>query len=185
MILSSSEHEFPFKLDRIGFGNNNFTGIVFAGEVPPADMFVLLTTRWGIGEHLATTFLNFYGGHVFDAYQAVFMLNVQKTYYNQESPWATSLHLNALPSCLALVGGSDAERAEMKRVLKALATSGFSLTSLTSYVDKVAEMITSKHVGGVVTNRAVVVGLPPTQLKSCLVPSKQSMRLMIADFFVT
>ncbi len=74
MILSSSEYEFPFKLDRIDFSHRNLT---YAGEVPPADMFALLTTRWGMGEHLATAFLNFYGGHVFDAYKAVSKLNVQ------------------------------------------------------------------------------------------------------------
>ena len=52
-------------------------------------MFALLTTRWGMGEHLAVAFLNFYGGHVFDAYNAVCKLNLQKEDYEQEAPWVS------------------------------------------------------------------------------------------------
>ena len=182
--MSSSKNAFPFRLDQLGFNPCNFTKLIFAGEVPPADMFALLTTHWGIGEHLATAFMNFYGGHVFDAYNAIFELSELKEKYIQESPWSTSLKLNALPSCWDMASGSESDRNRMKQVLNSLAISGFSKIDSTSNDDKVVEMISSHSIGGVVSQGATVVGLPATVFnntcKRALVPAKQSVRLMIA-----
>ena len=182
--MSSSEHAFPFRLDRLGFSSRNFTELIFAGEVPPADMFALLTTRWGMGEHLAVAFLNFYGGHVFDAYNAVSELDLQKEHYDQYSPWVTSLDCGALANCLEMAGESKSDQTRMKKVLTSLATSGFSAIKSSSATDKVAEMISVRNVGGVVPLGATVVGLAPTEFKRTydhgLVPSKQAIRLLIA-----
>ena len=179
--MSSSEHAFPFRLDRLGFSPRNFSKLIFAGEVPPADMFALLTTRWGMGEHLAAAFLNFYGGHVYDAYNAVLELQLKKEDYQQIFPWVTSLEIDALLICLEMAGESKSDRTLMKKVLTTLATSGFSAIKSKN---KVAEMLSSYNVGGVVPRGATVVGLPLTAFKgaykSGLVPSKQSIRLMIA-----
>ena len=148
-------------------------------------MFALLTTRWGMGQHLAAAFLNFYGGHVFDAYNAVSKLDLQKEDYQQRSPWVTSLDCGALAECLELAGESESDRTRMKKVLTSLATTGFAAIKSSSATDKVAEMISVRNVGGVVPLGATVVGLARAALNSkarqVAVPAKQSIRLLIAE----
>ena len=50
MILVSSEHSFPNQLrdPKLDFHLENVNEYIYAGEVPPKDMYELLTTKWGI-----------------------------------------------------------------------------------------------------------------------------------------
>jgi hypothetical protein len=59
-------------------------------------MFALLTTRWGMGEYLAAAFLNFYDGQMFDSYNAIKELSLQRENYKQGFQWVTSLERGAL-----------------------------------------------------------------------------------------
>ena len=120
---------------------------------------------------------------MFDAYNAVKKLGLQKSAYDQYSPWVVSLEPDALAKCLALVGESKGDRTRMKKALVSLATTGFApINSQVS--DIMAEMISACNIGGVVTLGATVVGLPPKKLTTDasegLVPSKQAIRLLIA-----
>jgi hypothetical protein len=52
VLLVSSEHSYPFHLSVVPFNLANISKHVFAGDVPPRDMFTLLTTHWGMGPHV-------------------------------------------------------------------------------------------------------------------------------------
>ena len=71
VILVSSEHSYPFCLvdKRLGFNLEDLSGYIFSSELPPKDMYELLTTRWGIKHDLALQLLSIYGGHIYDTYQ--------------------------------------------------------------------------------------------------------------------
>lgn len=73
VILASSEHAFPYRLNLVADGNysQNATDRIFAGEVPPKDMFELLTKKWGMGSCLASVFIACYGGHIWNCAIAV------------------------------------------------------------------------------------------------------------------
>ena len=120
---------------------------------------------------------------MFDAYNAIMKLDLEKSAYEQYSPWVVTLEVGALADCLALVGGSESDRTRMKNTLTSLATTGFApINSQVS--DIVAEMISACNIGGVVMLGAKIVGLPPNTLtpnaSGGLVPSKQAIRLLIA-----
>ncbi len=182
--MASSDNAFPYKLKEIGFSSHNFNKFIFAGEVSPASMFTLLTNRWGMGENLATAFLNFYGGHIYDAYKAMSDLARHKEECKQMSPWVTTLDVHAIPQCLKINGSDD--QALMKKVLKTLVTRGFADIESTPSYDNVTEWISSKNIGGIVVLDATVVGLPTStfgihkQIRLGLVPSKHSIRLLTA-----
>ena len=71
VILVSSEHSYPFRLGdkRLRFKLENLNGHIFSGELPPKDMYELLTTRWSIKHDLALHLLSIYGGHIYDTYE--------------------------------------------------------------------------------------------------------------------
>lgn len=80
IILASSEHAFPFRLNAVAGINfsQNVTDRIFAGEVPPKDMFEMLTKKWGMGPSLASVFISCYGGHIWNCALAVAKLVSQK-----------------------------------------------------------------------------------------------------------
>jgi hypothetical protein len=63
VVLVSSEHGFPYGLSRVNFNISNLTGVMYAGDIPPKDMFELLTGEWKMGSELAAAFMTQYGGH--------------------------------------------------------------------------------------------------------------------------
>ena len=121
---------------------------------------------------------------MFDAFNAILMLDLQRQSYNQEAPFATSIKCGATEECLTLAGGSTRDIARMRQTLIALATTGFSTTKTAELGDKVVETISKRNVGGVVSLAATVVVRRRTfQLQGfnhCLVPINQFLRLMIA-----
>jgi hypothetical protein len=44
---------------------------LFAGEVPPNEMYKLLTQEWDLSEKLSLAIISLYGGHIWDIYQAL------------------------------------------------------------------------------------------------------------------
>ena len=49
----------------------NFTSYIFAGEVPPNEMYKLLTNEWKIKSEMAILLIDVYGGHILDVYRAL------------------------------------------------------------------------------------------------------------------
>ena len=72
----SSEHSFPFRLRHpdLAFNTDDFTKYIFSGEISPKSMYELLTEKWGIDPYLANILIDFYGGHIYDVYEALLRL---------------------------------------------------------------------------------------------------------------
>ena len=64
-LFTSSEHAYPYKLDRIGFNQADLKKVIYAGEIPPKEMRELLVSRLGMGDRLADGFLSAFGGHIY------------------------------------------------------------------------------------------------------------------------
>ena len=87
VVLISSEHGYPFKLAKAGLNLVDIKNIVIAPEVPPFDMFKMLTDHWGMGHRLARLFVATYGGSIDAVYTA--LGNLMST-GDQFSPLATT-----------------------------------------------------------------------------------------------
>ena len=177
MILVSSEHAFPFHLTdpRLRFNLQNLNQIIYAGEIAPNDMYKLLTEEWKLSSKLATILINIYGGHIYDIYQA---LQDLESMGKQFSPLDSFLSSN-VQKCLKWNEDKDL----IIDVLKQLANSGFY--PLEEADDPIARIISENNVGGVVRKNSLIVGLneevwEKTDFEYGIVPSKQSMRLVIA-----
>ena len=71
VVLISSEHGYPLKLAKAGLNLVDIKNIVIAPEVPPRDMFEMLTDHWGMGHRLARLFVATYGGSIHAVYTAL------------------------------------------------------------------------------------------------------------------
>ena len=181
VILVSSEHTFSFKLveQKLGFSINNFGKFIFAGEVSPKDMYQLLTSKWGVGDRLAVTLIDHFGGNIWDVYQALIRLSTEREYFYA----VDSLTSSQVIKCLKWKGNLDIGHEKMVEALRHLAVTGFY--PIDEIDDPIAKVITANNVGGVVMKGSVIIGLPNEVWRSTdcalgIVPSKQSVRLAIA-----
>ena len=71
VILISSEHGYPYKLANAGLNLVDIKNIIIAPEVPPVDMFKMLTDHLGMGHRLARLFVATYGGSIDAVYTAL------------------------------------------------------------------------------------------------------------------
>jgi len=137
-------------------------------------MYKLLTTKWGVRDSLALALIDHFGGHIWDTYLALIRLNSNREEFIALDP---QLGQDVL-KCLKWEGNKE----QMKMTLRQIAESGFS--PLIDQDDPIAEVISKNNVGGVVKSGCKVIGLPFDawgENKIGLVPSKQSMRLAIAE----
>ena len=82
VVLISSEHGYPFKLAKAGLNLVDIKNIIIAPEVPPVDMFKMLTGHWGMGHRLARLFVATYGGSIDAVYTALGnLINNRKQFY--------------------------------------------------------------------------------------------------------
>jgi hypothetical protein len=51
---------------------------LFAGEVPPNEMYKLLTQEWDLSEKLSLAIISLYGGHIWRICQALMRLREMK-----------------------------------------------------------------------------------------------------------
>jgi hypothetical protein len=182
VILVSSEHAFPFRLEDplLEFNLGNLNGFIYAGEVPPNKMYELLTERWQMDSDLALAIIQIFGGHIYDVYNFLKRLNNEK-----EMAW----HLDALQSnnvmeCVDWKGEDETENCRMLEALRQLATTGFYPIKKNN--DPIAKVMSMNNVGGVVSKTAKTIGLRPdvwkgTKCKFGIVASCESMRMVIAD----
>ena len=82
VVLISSEHGYPFKLAKADLNLVDIKNIIIAPEVPPVDMFKMLTDHWGMGHRLARLFVATYGGSIDAVYSALGnLINNRKQFY--------------------------------------------------------------------------------------------------------
>lgn len=182
VILVSSEHVFPYKLlnSKLNFSTDNFSSYIYAGEVPPRDMYELLTVNWGFESNIALALINVYGGHIYDIKEALSRLYLQKETFHQ---FLRSNSSQNVIQCLEYKFEKEEDNVRMRDTLLQLAVTGFM--PLKNINDPVAEVISINNVGGVVTSDGIAIGLRPdvwkqTKFEFGIVPTKQSMRLVIA-----
>jgi hypothetical protein len=149
---------------------------LFAGEVPPNEMYKLLTQEWDLSEKLSLAIISLYGGHIWDIYQALMRLREMK-----ERFYLFDANLSAnIDECFT----DKIKKEDMISTLQILAESGF--VPLQKRNDANAEVISLHNVGGVVVKSTLNVGLPDSVWDNgCdygLVPTSQSTRLLIAKY---
>lgn len=142
-------------------------------------MYELLTVRWGMASNLATAFIDYYGGHIYDIHEALKRLKKRKGEFKL---FDTTLS-NNVRRCLNWKGGGLADQKRMRNVLSQLVKTGFYQLELS---DPVAEIISKHNVGGVVQSFGQIIGMSPAlqnspKFKNGIIPAKQSMRLVIAE----
>ena len=183
MILVSSEYAFPYRLSQLylEFNLKNFNKFIYAGEVPPKDMFELLTTKWGVESNMALALINIYGGHIYDMVDAISRLYSDKEGFN----YLYDSHLSiGVQNCLDWKFKNNKDKMIMRDKLRQLAVCGF--VPLKSINDPVAKVISANNVGGVIVKSGVVIGLNKnvwkgnTDIELGIIPSQQSIRLAIA-----
>ena len=188
VLLVSSYYSLPRFLVKHGLNIHDIGRVIYASELPPGQIYDLLTTRWGVGKHLATALIDRCGGHLYSIQQALYGFARHHTYAGAINP-----ELYACVHCCTDTGiagrskaTSSVTRRRMVRMLRTLAETGFC--AVDGYDDPVIEVISRCNVGGVVRRDAYICGFEDHQdtahrgkrWKFGLVPTQQSMRLAIA-----
>ena len=65
----------PYRLADLGFKTTNFDSFLYATELPPGEMYKLLTEEWQMGHHLAEAMVMHFGGHIHITKKAVMELS--------------------------------------------------------------------------------------------------------------
>lgn len=172
VILSSSEHSFPFKLKKMKFNINDLRRLLFFNEVSPRDCYDLLVNEWGVGENLAISLLNVYGGHLFNISEAINALALSNgSFTTPLSEGASGDIVDVLKSA----GGYDEskrinENSEVVKALKALAEKGFYPVGKPNVAKEseplpLEEQLSQLNIAGVVGRNSVVPGVPQEMWK--------------------
>ena len=174
--------------EKSGFKLAHLTNFVYAGEVPRDKMYELLTTKWDVGDNLATALIDHYGGHIFDMFLKLEELNFSFVYAGSPcKPFGISekfcagsqWQADGVMECLQFNG----DKAHMRELLTQIAENGFAL--LKDRDDREAEVIRKHNIGGLVQRKSdKVIGLSADvwgEHGIGLVSYKQSIRLVIAN----
>jgi hypothetical protein len=177
VLLVTSDHSFPFRLQHNSFFNtDDLTDTFFAGEVPPAAMRALLQDAWGVGPRLSDVMLAYFGGHVYLASRALRKLAASLDGFKCESV-APTLASHSLSVCLQ----PREDAAPMEAMLRALAAQGFAPVENVS--NACAQRLSRANLGGLVDAASTVVGLPEALLRGGadygVVPASHFMRHLI------
>jgi hypothetical protein len=151
---------------------------LFVGEIPPNEMFHLLTAQWEVPDALALALVSLYGGHLYDIYRALDRLRILKARF---FPFDADLSAGIEESF-----EEDVDKTLLVDTLKLIAETGFA--PLENLKDPIAEVLSKHNVAGVVIKASLNVGLPDSVwgagCEYVLVPSSQSTRLVIAEYLV-
>jgi hypothetical protein len=163
-LLVSSEHAYPYRLQHgSSFNTTNLTAVLFAGEVPPAEMRTLLQGNWGLGPRLSDVFLGFYGGHVHMASRALARLKDHGDQFKCESVGPVGVAGAIAKLCLGTGDKNSSSGSDMNKMLSSLAQQGFA--PVLQEGDACAETLSQANIGGLVTTSNTVVGLPESLRK--------------------
>lgn len=183
MILVATEHDFPDRLrdSEVDFNLANLNGYIYTAEVPPNETYKLLTTKWGVAPNVALALINLYGGHIYDMKEALIRLHLQRERLHS---LFDSNHFGNVIQCLKWEFEKAEDTVRMRDTLRQLAVTGF--VPIKNIDDPVVKVISVYDVGGVVMPFGTVIGSCPdvwqqTECEFGIVPSKQSMRLIIAE----
>lgn len=149
-------------------------------------MFELFTAEWGMRENMALAMVDFYGGHVWSAFNAIKKLLRHKDFNRDD--FGLSDDSDAVFECISeskrVKPKSKFFHCDMTKHLTELAKSGFS--PLPKRNTQQAQEISELNLGGVIRKGSLVLGFDDgmwngSDSKFGLVPSRQSTRLAIAE----
>ena len=194
VLLVSSNYSLPRSLVEHGLNIHDVGREIYASELSPCQIYDLLTTRCGVGKHLATALIDRCGGHLYSIQQALYGLARHKLYAEPIHPelYASVDRCLSAVTCTGtgIAGRPQATtttRLRMVRMLRTLAETGFC--TIDGYDDPVVEVISRYNVGGLVKRDAHICGFDGDhqdaayggkRWKFGLVPTQQSVRLAIA-----
>jgi len=191
VVLATTDHRILEHLQAMRYNTGHISNIVVVDEVPPAEMKRLLVDTWGCGEHLASTLLQLYGGHVMYAAQGVFDLASAADPASLQGRSALCLMTDAPSRCftdwtLDKAGVAAAERAAMRKrmreVLRALAVDGF--VPLDTPWDDVAVVASIADVGQVIMHGTAAASVPLHAWDACTASGHQPMAVLVPSFHI-
>lgn len=199
LIMATSEYSFPQALENV-VSLRHISSVVVAAELTPKDTWSLLVNaRYpnssetnvtgkvppegekiiGMGPNLAELFLSAYGGHLLSMKNALYRLKLMKNTFRLRGAFPTMA--SRIAACLEETPGT-------RKLLSEMAEFGFASVEVSSLeaANKIAEL----DIGGVVTQDAIVLGVPNTSIWENadtetdiydygVLPSSQTMRLVI------
>lgn len=131
----------PFRLctnKKIDFRIEDFTSFIYAGEIPPKDMYDYLQRY--------RAFIDHYGGHVWDMHRALISLSQRWEKFQA----LDSRMSNTVAKCLKWKGDKECDNLNMRQVLR---------QPIEEFDDPIAKVISENNVGGVVSLPSIVIGL--------------------------
>jgi hypothetical protein len=188
LILVSTDHAYPCRLEREGFNLQNVYNTIFAAEISPKEMWKLLVSATyeegdnngkamiGMGPHLAELCIAAYGGHIWTVKHAIQGLSLR------QDEAEASIFLPDLSSrIISCVNAYPMSRS----LLKAMAQYGFAPMRTPSDISA-AEMLSKYDVGGAITRNNACIGISQTKWNEttstdAVIPSFQAVRLTIAQ----
>lgn len=182
MVTSDSSLLYRLQQD-MAFNVTNFDEINNFGEIPPGEMFKLLTTEWHLKENVALAFVDAYGGHILNSATALEKLDRLPDLFDVGAGYRTAE--GSVRPCI-LWAKKNNQLPLMRAALQSLAKDGYIEVADVDN-DRIAESICRSNVGSLVRRHSFAAGfndeLWASKIKSdwICVSSSQSMRLFIAD----
>ena len=152
ILLVSSDYSFPYVLANLGLNILDVQTRIYAGEVSPARTYELLTTRWGLGPHLATALDEHCGGRLWDIGGRLDSLGREGKGIDLVEP---ALYA-CLNRCFKAVGGDGKGTARMITTLRTLGERGFC--AVDDCEDPVVQHIGRCAVGGLIKRGSTICG---------------------------
>jgi hypothetical protein len=181
VLIAASEHTEPFRLASLGFKTQHMTETVIACEVPPAEMYKLVTETWGCGPALAQGLLAVYGGHVWQTHLALGTLAREKAAFKAIAGFSPAT-IDGVVACVKASRSADPAMVGLEDMLRSLAIHGY--IGVADRKDPRAELLSVHNVGCVVSACASAPGVPPEAWRSgsmtVLTVASHGMRLVLA-----
>jgi hypothetical protein len=169
VILSSSEHSFPFKLKKLNFNSDDLSLLLFFNEVSPRDCYDLLVKKWGVGENLAIALMSVYGGHLYNISKAINGLALSNgNFITPLSSRASADILTLLEDNYGYAGKSSKTlrwNSNVVVALKSLAEKGFYAidkprVNREGEPESLVEQFSHLYIAGIVERNSIVPGVP-------------------------
>jgi hypothetical protein len=177
VIMATSEYGFPFRLHEISGNLKHVSEILVVGEMSPNCTRGLLR-EWKLRENLASALQSVYGGHVLQLYNALKQLNSCEETYQICYGFVKGFEM-FVGDFIKVCEKDDVLRDKVYPLLRELAVTGFVPVDTSDEIGKLAVKYNVAGFADATTN----LGWIPDEVRlqrSGLIPSLQSMRLVIA-----
>ena len=158
------------------FNTDDLDRLLFFNEVSPQDCYDLLVNGWGLGQNLAVSLLNVYGGHLFNISKAINALALSNgTFTTPLSPRATADIVHTLRKNNGYLEDETIDwNSKVVKVLSSLAEKGFYAVKEPNIgqeaePESLEEQLSQLNIAGVVERKSVVPGIPKEMWKGMFI----------------